>query len=331
MTSKLSGKKILVTGAAGFIGSHLTKELVEQGASVTALVMYNARSDIENLAFLPQETLKEINITFGNIEDPFFVDQLCAGQDYIFHLAALIGIPYSYVAPASYVRTNIEGTVNILEAVKKHQTARLLHTSTSEVYGTADYSPIDESHPLKGQSPYAASKIGADKMAESYFRSFETPVVTVRPFNTYGPHQSARAVIPTIISQALKGSSVKLGALSPQRDMTYVSDTVKGFIAAAIAESIEGETINLGVGKTATIGEIADMIFNIMGKDIEIISDESRMRPEKSEVLRLVSDNEKAKNKMGWKPEISLRQGLQQTIQHIENNINCYNTDTYII
>lgn len=330
MNKILSGKKVLVTGAGGFIGSHLSRRLVELGADVTALVLYNSNSDIENLSFLSKDITSQMKIVFGNIEDPFFVDNLCKNQDYIFHLAALIGIPYSYIAPASYVRTNIEGTVNILEAVKKYQNIRMLHTSTSEVYGTANYTPIDESHPLQGQSPYSASKIAADKMVESYYKSFEMPVVTVRPFNTYGPHQSARAVIPTIISQALKSDKIKLGSLTPQRDMTYVEDTVSGFIAAAVADSIEGETINLGVGKAATIGEIADRIFKIMGKDIEIITDDNRHRPEKSEVLKLISDNSKAHDMMNWSPEISLENGLKITIEHIERYIDRYDTDKYI-
>jgi len=331
MNHELSGKTVLVTGACGFIGSHLCHKLQSHGAKVTALVQYNSRSDIGNLKFLPKASLSDMEILFGNVEDAFFINKICEGQDYIFHLAALIGIPYSYVAPASYVRTNVEGTMNILQAARQHKPTRILHTSTSEVYGTAEYAPIDELHPLQGQSPYSASKIGADKMAESYFKSFEVPVVTVRPFNTYGPHQSARAVIPTIITQALKGDHVKLGSLSPQRDMTFVSDTVDGFICAAIAPNIDGEVINLGVGKTASIGEIADLIFDIMGKDIEIKIDETRVRPEKSEVLKLISENKKALECMNWSPKMSLRDGLAETIKHIEAHLDEYQVDGYIV
>lgn len=331
MVHKLLGKKTLVTGAGGFIGSHLCEELVREGAHVKALVKYNARSDIGNLVFLPKDILNQIEIVFGNVEDSFFVDTVCEDIDYIFHLAALIGIPYSYVAPLSYIRTNINGTLNLLEAMRKNDITRILHTSTSEVYGTADYAPINEAHPLKGQSPYSASKIGADKIAESYYRSFDVPIVTVRPFNTYGPHQSARAVIPTIISQALKSDRIRLGSLDPQRDMTYVRDTARGFISAAVAPNVEGETFNLGIGQTSSIGDIAKMIFEIMGRDIAIELDQDRVRPDKSEVFKLISDNSKAKDILRWEPEVSLKEGLEKTIEHIQKHIDYYSVDRYII
>lgn len=327
----LKRKNILVTGAGGFIGSHLCEALVGEGANVTALVKYNARGSIGNLEFADKSKAEQMEIIAGNIEDPHFVREICANKDIIFNLAALIGIPYSYIAPSSYVRTNIEGTVNILEAARLHGTKRIIHTSTSETYGSADYEPIDEAHPLKGQSPYSASKIGADKMAESYYRSFDVPVITIRPFNTYGPRQSARAVIPAIIAQALEGDVVKLGSTGPQRDMTYVGDTVRGFVAAATAKNAGGEVINLGYGETRSIGEIAAMIFSIMGREIKIETDKGRIRPDKSEVYKLISNNEKAQNLLGWKPETSLESGLRETIEFIECNRDLFNTDIYAI
>lgn len=327
----LKSKKVIVTGAGGFIGSHLCEALVDEGAKVTALVKYNARGCIGNLALAHKDKRAEMNIVAGNIEDPHFVREICKGQEIVFHLAALIGIPYSYIAPSSYVRTNVEGTVNILEAARLHGAERVIHTSTSETYGTADYEPIDEMHPLKGQSPYSASKIAADKMAESYYRSFNLPVVTVRPFNTYGPRQSARAVIPTIIAQALERDVVSLGSTEPQRDMTYVSDTVRGFIAAATVKNTEGNTINLGYGSTSSIGDIAEMIFSILGRDIRIETDKKRIRPDNSEVYKLISNNGKAQELLGWKPEVSLEKGLRETISFIEKNRELFNTEIYAV
>ena len=252
------------------------------------------------------------------------------GQEIVFHLAALIAIPFSYTAPRSYVRTNVEGTLNVLEAARRYGTARVVHTSTSEVYGTAQRVPIDETHPLQGQSPYSASKIGADKLAESYYRSFGTPVVTVRPFNTFGPRQSARAFIPTIISQALVRDEIRLGALTPERDMTFVSDSVAGFIAAGTAPAIEGMTINLGTGETHSVGWFAERIQRLMGTSKPIKQDDQRVRPELSEVHKLVSDNALAHSKMGWAPRMGLDDGLQQTIAFVEANRDLFRTDEYV-
>lgn len=327
----IKGKKVLVTGAGGFIGSHLASTLVDRGADVTAMMHYNSSSDIGNLKFASKQTQSEINLIFGNIEDSDYVRHAMEGQEIIIHLAALIAIPYSYIAPRSYVRTNVEGTLNIMENARKLSTPRVINTSTSEVYGTARVVPINEDHPLQGQSPYSASKIGADKIAESYYRSFDLPVVTVRPFNTYGPRQSARAFIPTIISQALARDFISLGSLDPQRDMTFVSDTVEGFIAAAQAPNIEGETINLGTGSTKSIGDFADQILTLMGVEKEIRIDNDRIRPNKSEVGRLLSDNTKAANLLNWTPQYDLQDGLLETIEFIRKNIDMYRTETYTL
>jgi NAD dependent epimerase/dehydratase len=310
-----SGKKVLVTGAGGFIGSHLTEALVAAGATTTAMVRYNSGSLIGNLAFMDADKLEAVQIVNGNIEDSDFVYKSIKGQDVVFHLAALIAIPYSYEVPRTYLRTNIEGTLNVLEAARRYNIARVVHTSTSEVYGTALRTPIDESHPLQGQSPYSASKIGADKLAESYYRSFGTAVTTVRPFNTFGPRQSARAFIPTIISQALACDKVRLGSLTPERDMTFVSDTVAGFMAAATTSGIEGMTINLGTGKTYSVGWFAKQILRLMEVDKPIVQDDERLRPPLSEVMKLVSDNTLARETIGWFPIVPLDDGLRQTIE----------------
>jgi NAD dependent epimerase/dehydratase len=327
----IKGKRILVTGAGGFIGSHLTEALAMAGAQVTAMVRYNAASSIGNLIFLPPRLRDGLTIAAGNIEDSDFVFRAMDGQDIVLHLAALIAIPYSYLAPRSYIRTNVEGTLNVLEAARRHGTERVVHTSTSEVYGTALRTPIDEDHPLQGQSPYSASKIGADKIADSYFRSFDTPVVVVRPFNTFGPRQSARAFIPTIISQALSREAVHLGSLTPQRDMTYVADTVAGFIRAAVTPGILGETINLGTGEALSIGEFATRILRLMGCGKPIVHDRARDRPEKSEVLKLVSDNRKADRLMQWRPATSLDDGLLEAIAFVSANPGLYAPETYIV
>jgi NAD dependent epimerase/dehydratase len=308
------GKKVLVTGAGGFIGSHLTEALAQAGATTTAMVRYNSSSSIGNLALLDANTRDAIRIISGNIEDSDFVYRAVEGQDIVFHLAALIAIPYSYEAPRSYVRTNVEGTLNVLEAARRYETARVVHTSTSEVYGTALRTPIDENHPLQGQSPYSATKIAADKLAESYHRSFGTPVTTVRPFNTFGPRQSARAFIPTIISQALERDEIKLGSLTPERDMTLVSDTVAGFMAAGTTQGLAGMTINLGTGRTYSVGWFAKRILELMGVNKRLVQDDARLRPALSEVMKLVSDNTRAKEVMGWTPTVSLDEGLQRTI-----------------
>lgn len=327
----VSGKKILVTGAGGFIGSHLVEALVRKGAEVTAMIRYGSASNWGNLEFVDHEVKGHFRVVAGNIDDGDFVYHAMDGQDAVCHLAALIAIPYSYLAPRSYVRTNIEGTLNVLEAARRLSIQRVVHTSTSEVYGTAQTVPISESHPLQGQSPYSASKIGADKIAESYFRSFDTAVVTLRPFNTFGPRQSARAFLPTIISQALTQNEIKLGSLTPERDMTFVSDTVDGFIAAATTPNIEGETINLGTGSTFTVGHFAERVLKLMGVQKPIVQDPLRLRPEKSEVLKLVSDNSRAAQLMGWTPKTNLDDGLLQTIEFVQKNIHLFRTETYVV
>ncbi len=327
----LAGQKYLVTGAGGFIGSHLVEALVRAGADVTAMIRYGSSASWGNLEFVADDVKGQFRVVAGNIDDGDFVMHAMQGIDVVCHLAALIAIPYSYVAPRSYVRTNVEGTLNVVEAARRLSVRRVVHTSTSEVYGTAMRVPIDETHPLQGQSPYSASKIGADKIAESYYRSFETGVVTLRPFNTFGPRQSARAFIPTIISQALTQDVIKLGSLTPERDMTFVTDTVAGFVAASVTPGIEGQTINLGTGSTYTIGHFAERILKLMGVEKEIVADAARMRPDKSEVLKLVSDNALAAQLMGWTPKVDLDEGLQQSIDFIRNNIHLYRPTVYTV
>lgn len=324
-------KKVLVTGAGGFIGSHLCEALVDLGADVTAMIRYTSRGDWGNLELLPPETKRSLDIVAGNIEDGNFVSRQVKGKDIVFHLAALIGIPFSYVAPLSYVRTNIEGTLNVLESARNHGIERVVHTSTSETYGTARYTPIDESHPLQGQSPYSASKIGADKMAESYYRSFNLPVATIRPFNTFGPRQSARAIIPTIITQALTQDEIRLGSLDPVRDLTYVKDTAEGFIKVGESERAIGETINVGFGKGITIGELADTILSLLGQQKTIIRDEVRVRPPASEVYTLICDNTKARKAIAWEPRCSLGEGLRETINFISTHLDLYKPGKYAL
>ncbi|HET7884531.1 MAG TPA: SDR family NAD(P)-dependent oxidoreductase [Acetobacteraceae bacterium] len=325
-----AGKKIVVTGAGGFIGSHLVEALASAGATVTAMVRYNSGSLIGNLSYVSPKVLDSVRVVAGNIEDSDFVFQTVKGQDIVLHLAALIAIPYSYEAPRSYVRTNVEGTLNVLEAARRHDVSRVVHTSTSEVYGTALCVPISERHPLQGQSPYSASKIGADKLAESYYRSFGTPVMTLRPFNTFGPRQSARALIPTIISQALTRDAVHLGSLDPERDMTFVGDTVAGFMAAAVAPGIEGMTINLGTGETHSVGWFVDRLLGLMGVAKPVVQDQQRLRPGLSEVMKLVSDNSLARERMGWKPAVTLDEGLRRAIDFVSANLNAYRADGYV-
>jgi dTDP-glucose 4,6-dehydratase len=325
-----NGKKVLVTGAGGFIGSHLTEALVAAGATTTAMVRYNSGALIGNLAFMDLNARKPLRIVSGNIEDSDFVYEAIRGQDIVFHLAALIAIPYSYEAPRSYVRTNVEGTLNVLEAARRYNIERVVHTSTSEVYGTALRTPIDENHPLQGQSPYSATKIAADKLSESYYRSFATPVTTLRPFNTFGPRQSARAFIPAIISQALQCAEIRLGSLTPERDMTFVNDTVAGFMAAATAPGIEGTTINLGTGKTYSVGWFTKRILELMEIDKPVVEAEERLRPPSSEVMKLVSDNTRARDTMGWSPMVPLDDGLRQTIEFVRKHPLFYQTDRYV-
>ncbi len=327
-----SGKMVLVTGAGGFIGSHLVGLLADEGAEVRAFVHYNSRGDRGNLEFLSAEQTERVEVVMGNVEDAGSVDVAVEGVDCVFHLAALIGIPYSYIAPRSYVATNVSGTLNVLEAVKRHGTPRMVHTSTSEAYGTALYVPIDEKHPLQGQSPYSATKIGADKLAESYYRSFGTPVATIRPFNTFGPRQSARAVIPTIISQLLSGRGVvRLGSLSPERDLTYVEDTARGFMAVAGSDAALGEVTNVGRGSAVTIGRLAEMLVEMVDPDATIESVEERVRPDRSEVMQLVCDNSKAKESLGWEPTVSLEEGLRRTVEFVREHLELYRPEEYTV
>lgn len=328
----LKAKKVLVTGAGGFIGSHLVEALLEKGASVRAFVKYNSRDDWGMLSDLPDECQKSIEVVLGDIRDPFFVRKAVCGCDYVFHLAALIGIPYSYVAPRDYVAVNVLGTVNILQACQDERTRRMVHTSTSETYGTALYVPIDEKHPMQGQSPYSASKIGADKMVESYHKSFGLPVVIVRPFNTFGPRQSSRAFMPTVVSQALTREKIIMGALEPIRDMTYVKDTVEGLITIGLCDKLLGEVVNLGMGNGRTVGEMAEKILHMLGKDnMPIERDATRIRPEKSEVMRLISDNTKAREVGGWKPRYSFEDGLAETIEWTKRNLDMFRPEHYTI
>ncbi len=322
-------KTVLVTGAGGFIGSHLTERLVAHGAKTRALVHYNSAS---SWGWLEGSQYKdEIQVFQGDIRDPDSCQSAIDGCDVVFHLAALIAIPYSYQAPLSYVRTNVEGTLNVLQAAQKHGVERVVHTSTSEVYGSARTVPISETHPLQGQSPYSASKIGADKVAESFHLSFGLPVTTVRPFNTFGPRQSARAVIPTIITQALGDEPIRLGNLEPTRDLNYVADTVEGFIKAAESPHAIGETINLGTGREISIGDLAQTILRSIGKDLPIITDDKRIRPERSEVDRLCADASKARKLLGWSPQHSLETGLAETISWIEQNTERFRIGVYAV
>ncbi|XVJ51852.1 MAG: SDR family NAD(P)-dependent oxidoreductase [Vampirovibrio sp.] len=309
------GKNVLVTGAGGFIGSHLVEALVLAGAKVTALLKYNGRQDRGNLMYLSPNVLAKVTIVFGDITDGPHMLHLLRTQDLLFHLAALIGIPYSYVAPQHYVNTNIQGTLNILEAAKTHH-VKLVHTSTSEAYGTATYTPIDEAHPLQGQSPYSASKIGADMLVESYARSFDMPIAVIRPFNTFGPRQSSRAFIPSVIQQLLQNDTVHVGSLLPHRDLSPVWDTVRGFLAVGASPEAEGEVINIGNGHTHSMGYVLDQLVELTHRQgIEIIANEvERVRPEKSEVLMLLAHTGKAKRLLGWEPKLTLEEGLATAV-----------------
>jgi dTDP-glucose 4,6-dehydratase len=327
----LINRRVLVTGAGGFIASHLVERLAAEGAQVRALVRYTSRSDIGYLRLAPPEIRNKIEFVFGDLRDEHAVTEAMRGTEIVFHLGALIAIPYSYVHPREVVETNVIGTLNVLMAARIHQPARLIHTSTSEVYGTALRVPIDEDHPLQGQSPYSASKIGADKLVESFVRSFQVPAVTIRPFNTYGPRQSARAVIPTIISQALTRDRVCLGDLTPTRDFTYVADTVDGFIRAAITEGIVGETFNLGNDHEISIGDLANLIIQLVGQPVRLETDVTRVRPTLSEVRRLHADNRKAKEKLGWAPHTFFEDGLRQTIEWIRAHPEFFNPERYTL
>jgi NAD dependent epimerase/dehydratase len=329
MTNFWTDKRVIVTGAGGFIASHLVETLVQKGASVRAFVRYNSRGDPGLLNQLPLDIFNSIEVIAGDLRDGPAVAQAIKGMHVVFHLGALIAIPYSYVHPVEVVETNVLGTLNVLMAARTSGIERMVHTSTSEVYGTALRVPIDEHHPLQGQSPYSASKIGADKLAESFYCSYELPVVTLRPFNTFGPRQSARAVIPTIISQALSQVQIHLGSLETRRDFTYVSDTVDGFLKAAETPGIEGHTFNLGVGKEVTVKDLAEIILEMIDHPVKIVVDRDRLRPEKSEVLRLLSDNQRARMILSWEPKVTLREGLRQTIEWIKSHESFYQPSKY--
>jgi NAD dependent epimerase/dehydratase len=317
---KISGKKVLVTGADGFIGSHLVEHLLARGAHVRAFVYYNSFNSWGWLDTLPEETKREIEVVAGDIRDPWGVRNAMKGCDVVMHLAALIAIPFSYHSPDTYVDTNVKGTLNVVQAARELGVQRVVHTSTSEVYGTARFVPITEEHPLQGQSPYSASKIGADQMAISFQLSFNTPIAVIRPFNTYGPRQSARAVIPTIITQIAGGArQIKLGAVSPTRDFNYVQDTVRGFVAVAECDDAVGRVVNVGSNYEISVGETARAIARVMGQEIELVSDEQRLRPPGSEVERLWADNRLARELCGWQPEYGgldgFERGLRATVE----------------
>jgi len=324
--------RLLVTGADGFIGSHLTEELVKSGKRVKAFVYYNSFNTWGWLDTLPKEIMKEVEVFPGDIRDPNGVREAMKGIETVFHLAALIAIPFSYHSPDTYVDTNIKGTLNVLQAARQLETSRVLITSTSEVYGTAQYVPIDEKHPFQGQSPYSATKIGADRLAESFYRSFNLPLTIVRPFNTYGPRQSARAVIPTIITQLLNGKeAIELGSLSPTRDFNYVKDTVNGFIEIAKSDKTIGEEINIATQHEISIGQLAQELIRQINPGAKIVCDEQRLRPEKSEVERLLGSNEKIKRLTNWKPQYTFEQGLAETIEFFKEHLDQYKTDIYNI
>jgi dTDP-glucose 4,6-dehydratase len=325
-------KKFLVTGADGFIGSHLTEELVKQGQKVKAFAYYNSFNSWGWLDTLPEDIMKDVEVFTGDIRDPNGVREAMKGMDEVFHLAALIAIPFSYHSPDSYIDTNIRGTLNVLQAARDLDISRLLITSTSEVYGTAQYVPIDENHPNQGQSPYSATKIGADRLAESFYRSFNMPITIVRPFNTYGPRQSARAIIPTIITQLLAGKNeIKLGSLTPTRDFNYVKDTVNGFIEIAKSDKTIGEEVNIATQQEISIGQLADELIRQINPNAKIVCDEQRLRPEKSEVNRLLGSNEKIKRLTNWKLNYTFQQGIAETIEFFKHNMNQYKSDIYNI
>jgi NAD dependent epimerase/dehydratase len=325
-----SGRKVLVTGADGFIGSHLAERLVSLGGDVRAFCFYNSNGSLGWLDGAEPAVKKSLDVRLGDIRDARFVEEACRGVDTIFHLAALIAIPYSYTAPESFVDTNVKGTLNVLEGARRAGCRRMVNTSTSEVYGTPDSVPIRETHPLQGQSPYSASKIAADKFCEAYYCSFKVPVVTLRPFNTYGPRQSTRAVLPTILVQLLAGEKeVKLGRLDPKRDLTFVADTVEGFVKAAEVEDIEGEVIQLGTGRIVSIGELFDAACVVLAAKAHAVQDQERLRPDNSEVMVLLSDPSKAKHLLGWEARVPLEQGLLRTTRWLEKHINLYDPERY--
>jgi dTDP-glucose 4,6-dehydratase len=322
-------RPVLVTGAGGFIASHLVETLLKHGARVRAFVRYNSRQDTGLLKLLPSELLSNCELIFGDLRDAEAIDQACEAMDTVFHLGALISIPYSYIHPREVIESNITGTMNVLVSARRHQVAKIVHTSTSEVYGTALYTPIDEKHPLQGQSPYSASKIGADKLAQSFFCAYSLPVATLRPFNTYGPRQSARAVIPTIITQALMKDEIHLGSLTPRRDFTFAADTVDAFLRVAESPQTIGQELNVGSDADISVGELASKIIHLIGRDIQITTDAQRVRPERSEVGRLWADARKANELIGWKPQVSFDEGLKRTIEWIKEHLHLYRVGHY--
>ena len=327
----VQGRSVLVTGAGGFIGGHLAAHLVREGARVRAFVRYNSRNERGTLDWLEEDVRAEIDVVLGDLRDIESVAGAIEGAETVFHLGALIAIPYSYINPRDYFETNVLGTMNVVQAALTHDVQRVVHTSTSEVYGTARVVPITEEHPLEPQSPYAASKVGADKVVDAWHRTYELPATVLRPFNTYGPHQSARAIIPTIISQALAGDTLRLGSLEPRRDLTFVDDTVRGFVAAATSPAAIGRTIQLGTGRDVSVADIVDHVSRLLERDLRVEIDQSRVRPSGSEVHRLISDPSLAAEVIGWRPEADLDAGLTRTIEWIGRNAARFRPRDYVI
>jgi UDP-glucose 4-epimerase len=332
MTSPYRGRTVLVTGADGFIGSHLTEALVAEGAKVRALCLYNSNGSYGWLDQATGDVREAVDFRLGDIRDARFVESICEDVEVVFHLAALIAIPYSYAAPESFVDTNVRGTLHVLEGVRRAGCTRLVQTSTSEVYGTPDVIPIRETHPLQGQSPYSATKIAADKLCEAYHCSFGVPVVTLRPFNTYGPRQSMRAVLPTVLAQLVGGADhLRLGSLDPRRDMTFVADTVAGFLAAGITPGVDGDVIQLGTGRTESIADLVEMAMQVTGRRVPVVTDEKRVRPAASEVQVLLSDPARARERLGWQADVSLEDGIAQTARWVEEHIHLFRTAQYAV
>jgi len=327
----LAGRSVLVTGAGGFIGGHVVERLVNDGARVRALCRYNSRNERGTLDWLAPEVTADVEVILGELRDVESVSDAVAGMDVVIHLGAQIAIPYSYVNPRDFIEVNVLGTLNVAEAARRHGVARVVHTSTSEVYGSAQTVPMTETHPLEPQSPYAASKLAADKLIDSYHRSFDLPACVVRPFNTYGPRQSARAIIPTIISQALAGSTLRLGSLTPRRDLTFAADTAAGFVAAATAEDAVGRTIQLGANHDVSVGDLVRLVGEVLGRELTVETDPRRVRPEASEVVRLISGPFLAEEVLGWRAEVPLHEGLAQTIAWMERNAERYRASDYVI